>query len=81
MPNDTAVLSYDSMSLIIEALLKANDPGRESLELALRSIKRFEGVTGKFDYSEGRAPKKDIVLLRAGTNDYKFMKIVRSDRR
>jgi len=69
-PNDTSVLAYDSMLLIIEATLRAKEPTREALENSLSSIKAFRGVTGKFEMSPNEAPRKSLVLLKA--NGKKF---------
>lgn len=79
MPNDTAVLSYDSMSIVIKALLDSQNLERPSIEVALQKIKSFEGVTGKFDYSRSPAPKKDLVLLKADPDMYRFVKVVKAE--
>ena len=80
MPNDTAVLSYDSMSIVLEALLKEKTISRQSLEYALANLKNFNGVTGNFDFSTGVSPKKDIVLLKAGPSEYKYIKTVEAEK-
>lgn len=79
MPNDTAVLSYDSMNIVIRTLLNSKELNRSSIENALNNLKSYEGVTGKFDYSQGLAPKKEIILLKAAPDSYRFVKIVRAE--
>lgn len=70
MPNDTSVLAYDSMLLLIEALLKSKSLDREGVENSLNQITSFLGVTGKFVMSPNQAPRKSLVLLK--TNNKRF---------
>lgn len=76
MPNDTAVLSYDSMNILVETILKTKDHSRIGIEKSLNSLKRFNGVTGTFNYANGGALQKSIVLLKTGISNYKFVKIL-----
>lgn len=76
VPNDTVVLSYDSMNIIIKALLKNKSFKRSDIETALNQVKSHQGVTGNIQYNGKGAPKKDIVLLKAGQNKYKFVKVL-----
>lgn len=64
LPNDTAVLSYDSMQMLIELILKQDKPERLAIEKALQKPRMFYGATGKFDYSGDGPPKKSLVLLK-----------------
>ena len=70
IPNDTSVLAYDSMLLLIEALLKAKSLDREGVETSLNQISAFSGVTGNFVMSPNQAPRKRLVLLK--TNNKRF---------
>ena len=70
MPNDTSVLAYDSMLLLIEAMLKAKTLDREGVENSLNQIGAFKGVTGQFVMSANKAPRKSLVLLK--TNNKRF---------
>lgn len=72
-PNDTAVLAYDSMLLLIEALLKAKEYTRTGMEEALNTIDKFEGVTGRFVFQKDHAPRKSIVLLAASNLKFKVV--------
>ena len=65
LPNDTAVLAYDGMLLMIEAILKAKERTRQGLEKSLSSIKTFDGVTGHARFSSGSAPLKSLTLISA----------------
>jgi len=62
-PNDTAVLAYDSMLLLIESLSHAKKLTRQGLEDALTGIKEFDGVTGHTTFVTGAAPLKSLTLL------------------
>ncbi|NCN41846.1 ABC transporter substrate-binding protein [bacterium] len=70
MPNDTSVLAYDSMLLLVEALLKSKTLDREGVENALNQMTSFKGVTGKFVMTANQPPRKSLVLLK--TNNKKF---------
>lgn len=70
MPNDTSVLAYDSMLLLVEALLKSKTLDREGVENALNQMASFKGVTGKFVMAANQPPRKSLVLLK--TNNKKF---------
>lgn len=63
-PNDMAVLAYDSMRLLIQAILQAPTLTRDGVETSLNRIKAFEGVTGSFVYSGKRSPEKSLVLIK-----------------
>ncbi len=64
LPNDSSVLAYDFMNFLIEAILSTKTHDRESVEEALRKIKVFTGVTGKYLMSPNKAPQKDILILK-----------------
>ncbi len=70
IPNDTSVLAYDSMLLLVEALLKSKTLDREGVENSLNQITSFRGVTGKFVLTKNQAPRKSLVLLK--TNNKRF---------
>ena len=70
VPNDTSVLAYDSMSLLIEAVLNAKTLSRAGIEDALNNLRTFDGVTGKFIFRKGRAPLKSLVLLSVNSSKF-----------
>ncbi len=80
-PNDTSVLAYDSMSLLIEAILTAKELSRESIEDSLASIGAFHGVTGDFDMRPNKAPRKSLVLLKANGKKFEVVGAVDPDQR
>jgi branched-chain amino acid transport system substrate-binding protein len=73
IPNDTSVLAYDSTLLLVEALLKTKEFTREGLEDAINSIRRFDGITGKFAYRDNKPPTKSLVILRAATGKFEVI--------
>lgn len=75
-PNDTSVLAYDTMNLLIESILRARTLTRAGMEESLNSIKKFEGVTGEALFRKGRAPKKSLVLLAAKGGAFEVIKTI-----
>lgn len=76
LPNDTSVLAYDSMSLLIQSIAKTKPLTRENLEKTLEGIKTFDGVTGRAYWSPNKAPRKDIVVLKTTDTGFAIHKIV-----
>jgi len=76
LPNDTSVLAYDSMTLLIQALAKTKPLTRENLEKTLEAIRTFDGVTGRAYWSPNKAPRKDIVVLKTTDTGFAIHKIV-----
>ena len=72
-PNDTSVLAYDSMRLLVDAILSADSFTRKDIEQALVRIKTFSGVTGNFLFRTDRAPIKSLVLLAANNSKFKVL--------
>lgn len=76
LPNDTSVLAYDSMTLLIQALAKTKPLTRENLEQTLSKINTFDGVTGKSHWEAHRAPKKNILVLKTTDTGFAINQIV-----
>lgn len=76
-PNDTAVLTYDAVRLVLQALLKAKDLSREGLILSLEQLGPFEGVTGTISYPTGRrTPQKPAVILKLQDQKTEIVKTI-----
>lgn len=75
-PGPSAALSYDAISLVIEAIKRANssDPGK--IRDALANIKNFKGATGTFSFDKDRNPKKGGTILKIEQNAQVFVKHV-----
>jgi branched-chain amino acid transport system substrate-binding protein len=69
-PNDTAVLAYDSMMMLIQAILNLKNYSRDAVELELNKLHIFRGVTGTFKITPNNAPLKTIVLLKTNNNRF-----------
>jgi branched-chain amino acid transport system substrate-binding protein len=76
LPNDTSVLAYDSMTLLIQALIKTKPRNRENLEKTLSSINLFDGVTGKSYWQPHQAPKKNMLVLKTTDTGFAINQIV-----
>lgn len=76
LPNDTSVLAYDSMSLLIKALTQTKNISRERLNDTLSSLKNFEGVTGQFVLEANKAPRKDIIILKTTDTGFAIHKVI-----
>jgi len=76
LPNDTSVLAYDSMTLLIQALSKTKPLTRENLEKTLSSFKTFDGITGRAFWEPHKAPKKDLLVLKTTDSGFAINQIV-----
>lgn len=71
-PDEIAALTYDSMSLIVESLIRANSLDRTAISKAMSSIRSFEGLTGTFYYPLGsRDPKKNVLIFELKNSAFK----------
>lgn len=76
-PIDTAVLAYDAATLVIQSILNASNPTRESIIYAIESISNFEGVTGRMSYRPNqRTPIKPAVILSHDSGKFSLESIV-----
>ena len=76
LPNDTSVLAYDSMTLLIQALTRTKPLTRENLETTLSSIHTLDGVTGKSYWEPHQAPKKNMLVLKTTDTGFAINQIV-----
>jgi branched-chain amino acid transport system substrate-binding protein len=63
-PEASAALSYDAISLIVEAIKRANSVNPEKIRAALAGIKKFEGVTGTYSFDDERNPVKGGIIMK-----------------
>jgi branched-chain amino acid transport system substrate-binding protein len=73
-PGPSAALSYDAISLVAEAMKKANSSDPERIRAALASIKNFKGVTGTYSFDDNRNPIKGGVILKVLEDGQTFEK-------
>ncbi len=76
-PNDTSVLAYDSMMYLLNIILKEKAYSRLTIESALLKDRKYQGVTGDFIFKNGKSPKKSLVVLKAKSQNFKFLKTLR----
>ncbi|MEW6055802.1 MAG: ABC transporter substrate-binding protein [Bdellovibrionota bacterium] len=69
--NDTAALAYDTMCIILEAVLRAKTYTRESIERELRQLKTFHGATGKIQL--GTQSARSLYLLHMNKNGFSLV--------
>lgn len=53
VPDTDAVLGYDSMSLLIKAMLSGASTDRKSVQAALTKINSFQGLSGEIRFANG----------------------------
>ncbi len=76
-PDDIAALTYDTMSILSQAITKAGKPDRSAIVQAMGSIDRFSGITGNFIYEPGnRDPKKSIIILTVKDGSFGYVTTV-----
>lgn len=80
LPNDTSVLAYDSMSMLINAIGNAKSLSREGLENSLNLMTTYNGVTGQFFLSANKAPLKDILVLKTTDSGFAIHQILPPER-
>ena len=80
LPNDTSVLAYDSMTLLIQAIVKTKPLTRENLEKTLSSILTLDGVTGRSYWEPHQAPRKNILVLKTTATGFAINQIIAPQR-
>lgn len=63
-PDDVAALTYDAFGLAFQAIQAAGKIDREAVNQALRSVSRYEGVTGVMQFKGTGDPVKSAVVLQ-----------------
>jgi len=64
-PDDIAALTYDSFGLLREALKKTTAVDRSSLHTAMKSLTKYEGVTGEMVFTPRSGdPEKSAVIMQ-----------------
>jgi len=73
-PGISSALSYDAVSLVIEAIKKADSTDPKKINNALAGIKNFKGVSGVFSFDDDRNPIKGGVIMKVVENGQTFEK-------
>lgn len=70
-PNMVAMLAYDSIKILFEAISKSSGDG-QSIQSALTKTKDFNGVTGKISFLEHGEAKKTVYILQVKDGKMRF---------
>ncbi|MDK3159919.1 ABC transporter substrate-binding protein [Kamptonema cortianum] len=73
-PDAMAVLGYDAMLMMADAIERAGSADRQSIRDALAATKDFKGVAGHITMDEGRNALKPLVVLKIEDGKSKFVK-------
>jgi branched-chain amino acid transport system substrate-binding protein len=71
-PGSMAVLGYDALLLVHDALSRAGTADGKKLRDAINETKGLKGVTGVITLDKNRNPKKDAVILIPQEGKFKF---------
>lgn len=63
-PDAMAILGYDAMRLMADAIARAGSTEAEKIRLALAETKNFPGASGSITMDKNRDPQKPIVVLK-----------------
>ncbi|MDR2073484.1 MAG: ABC transporter substrate-binding protein [Spirochaetaceae bacterium] len=69
IPDDVAALTYDAVNIVLQAIQNAGLTGniaqdRDNLKDAIASLKNFDGITGKMNFTPDGDPQKEAVVVR-----------------
>jgi len=74
-PDDVAALTYDAFGLLFKAITTQPEVTPDAIRNGLRSIGRYEGVTGTMEYRGTGDPVKSAVILQIQNGEYHFYKL------
>ncbi|MFN4243244.1 MAG: ABC transporter substrate-binding protein [Tepidisphaerales bacterium] len=69
LPDAMAILGYDSMMLLADAIQRAGSTNGRAIRDALASTRDFPGAAGKITIDENRNAKKPLVVLRVSVKN------------
>jgi branched-chain amino acid transport system substrate-binding protein len=76
VPDAMAVLGYDSMKLMADAITRAGSTDGAKIRDALATTKDFPGVSGKITIDKDRNAQKAIVVLRIQDGRFRFVESI-----
>lgn len=71
-PNQAGALSYDAVSLLFDAARARGSVEARDIADGLRSIGRFDGVTGAMSFEGSPDPRKGVVVVRMEKGSPRF---------
>ena len=74
--NAFAALGYDAMMLAAEAIKKINSDDPKKINIGMRMIREYKGVTGSISYNEGsQVPWKSVALMKSMGGKFELIKM------
>jgi branched-chain amino acid transport system substrate-binding protein len=71
-PDGLAALAYDGVMVLAESIKRTPQLSSKDIQLALKDVKNFEGVTGKITLDQNRNPIKSAVILQIDNGKIKY---------
>jgi len=78
-PDAMAVLGYDAMQMMADAIRRAGSTDGAKIRDALATTYNFPGVSGRITMDPKRNAKKDIVVLQIRNGQFHFVESIPPD--
>lgn len=75
-PDAMAVLGYDAMRLMVDAIKRAGSTDGAAIRNALAATKEFPGVSGRITIDADRNARKNIVVLKIEGGRFRFVESI-----
>lgn len=75
-PNDSAVLTFDALNMVFEAIRSQGNAAPQSIRDGLYALGLYEGVGGNIDFVDNGDPEKGVVILQLRDGRARFVQIV-----
>jgi branched-chain amino acid transport system substrate-binding protein len=75
-PDALAVLGYDAMGILLDAIRRAGSTDPKAIRDALAATRDFKGVSGKITIDAERNARKDAVVLKVENGKFKFVQLM-----
>jgi branched-chain amino acid transport system substrate-binding protein len=72
-PTPIGALTYDAFGILFSAVERAGSGDTEALGAILRSLGRYEGVTGTMDFRGSPDPRKSVVIVHVLDGSIRFI--------
>jgi branched-chain amino acid transport system substrate-binding protein len=79
VPDAMAVLGYDAMRMMADAIRRAGSTDGAKIRDALAQTKDFSGVSGHISIDKDRNAQKDIVVLQIRDGQFRFVESIAPD--
>jgi branched-chain amino acid transport system substrate-binding protein len=76
-PDAMAILGYDAMLLMADAIKRAGNTDPTKIRDMLAGTKNFPGASGTITIDENRNAKKDIVVLKIDNGEFKYVSTIK----